>query len=64
MELLWLVIRNGPGPPIIGVTKLLCTKEDLEVIVPALERLWRGKHNPHMSFKVEGGDLSTGGSSS
>lgn len=55
-DLSWIIIRNGPGPNrnIVGTVRLLVTQEDLEQIVPALERLWRGKNNPNFSFRVEG----------
>ena len=52
-ELSWLIIRNGAGEYAISSIRVLVTQEDLEHIVPALERLWRSKNNPNFSFKVE-----------
>ena len=52
-ELSWLIIRNGAGQYALSHVRFLVTEEDLEYIVPALERLGRSKNNPHFSFKVE-----------
>ena len=52
-ELSWLILRNGAGEYALSHVRLRVTQEDLEQIVPALERLWRGKNNPNFSFKVE-----------
>ena len=50
-ELSWLILRNGTQHA-VGVVRLLVTQDDLEQIVPALERLWRQSNNPHFNFKV------------
>ena len=52
-EVSWLIIRNGPSRDIVGTVRVLVSKEDLEQLVPALERLMRGPRNPNFNFEVK-----------